>query len=122
MVGNQSLDTLTSDIGRYVDKCQFNAHTNVWVVYLGEKPVLSNDRSYGFGRRACDDFFSKFMELSLSYRIERMTFDFACGNVAWVNFYLRKIEPFEETNITIELLEMVAKGWENAPDESDSDQ
>lgn len=98
----------------YVDHNKFNEDTCVWVVHLGKPPRFGMSKVYGYEKFEQDDFFSNFMDMSLTHRIEEMSFDIieGTGVVNFVNFYLRELEPGEDTNIDGELLAEIAKGWE----------
>ena len=74
---------------------------------------MDTKKSYGFERKDRDNFFSHFMGLSLTHKVDEMTVDTIGwgGNVNFLNFYLVELEPGEDTNITGELLEMIARGW-----------
>lgn len=103
---------MLSAIQWHVQRGNINKDTAMWVSHLGRVPT-GRTRTYGFDSAAHDNFFSTFMDLSLMYKVSEMTFDTAGwnGRVTFVNFYLVELEPGEDTNITGELLEMIAKGW-----------
>ena len=104
---------LVNSIRGYVERGKFNKDSAIWVVHLGRTPTMDMKKTYGFELKDCDNFFSHFMGLSLTHRVDEMTFDIVGwgGNVNFLNFYLVELEPGEDTNITGELLEMIAKGW-----------
>ena len=104
---------LVNSIRWYVERKKFNKDSSIWVVHLGRTPTMDMKKTYGFEWKDCDNFFSHFMGLSLTHRVDEMTFDTIGwgGNVNFLNFYLVELEPGEDTNITGELLEMIAKGW-----------
>lgn len=104
---------LVNSIRGYVERGKFNKDSAIWVVHLGRTPTMDTKKSYGFERKDRDNFFSHFMGLSLTHRVDEMTVDTVDwgGNVNFLNFYLVELEPGEDTNITGELLEMIARGW-----------
>ena len=111
-VRQQNPDMVNS-IRWYVEREKFNKDSSIWVVHLGETPTRDTKKTYGFEWKDRDNFFSHFMGLSLTHKIDEMTFDTVGwgGCVNFLNFYLVELEPGENTNISVELLEMIAKGW-----------
>ena len=109
----KSVLDLASAIRGYVEQGKFNKDTSIWVVHLGETPTMDMKKTYGFDWENRDDFFSHFMGLSLTHKVDEVTFDPARDAlpVDFVNFYLVELEPGEDTNITGEMLELIAKGW-----------
>ena len=104
---------LVDSIRGYVEQGKFNKDSAIWVVHLGETPTMDMKKTYGFEWNDRDNFFSHFMGLSLTHRVDEMTVDTVDwgGNVNFLNFYLVELEPGENTNISVEFLEMIAKGW-----------
>ena len=100
-------------LDKFVRDGHFNSRSKVWVVVERGDGWWTYER-YGFTKAAKDGFFTDFMDKSLRKTIAQISFDrpHSSGNVDFVNFYMRDLEPGEETNITIELMETIAKGWD----------